>query len=150
MLICPNCGAKNQKDNFYCSECGENLKLSKEGNFSKKAIIFGIISWIPLFIIWAAIYSLLLQNTLSAYDYAYTLGIVQFLSSFIAGYSAGKLYIRSAILIGLIVSFIFSGLFILLGGIPTVFLTIIIFGGLGGFLGGYIKIQKEFCTKRVM
>lgn len=147
MVKCPKCGSENDNINVFCLDCGNNLNpLLETSKFNKKAILLGIISWIPLFIIWSWTYYPF-SHIMSVYAFAYTLSIVQLISSFITGYTADKLYVRNSILNGLVVAVIFSIIFIILGGIIPVFISIIIFGGLGGGLGGYLKIQRKLRKK---
>jgi|GEM_PF-3075063 hypothetical protein len=144
--ICPSCKTVNPLNAEFCQECGVNLKLlGKLSNINKRAIIIGIITWIPIFLLWAFIGGkLIMAQIISAGDYAYSLVIVQFINSFITGYVANRAYVSSATINGLIVAIIYSVLFIILGGVLTVFISIIIFGGLGGGFGGYLRIKRNY------
>jgi formate-dependent nitrite reductase membrane component NrfD len=69
--------------------------------------------------------------------------IVLLVSGFVSGYFTNTLFIKNSIFSGLIIGILFTIPFLLLGGIPPLFITIIISGGIGGGIGGYFKIQRE-------
>ncbi|MBZ2166647.1 zinc ribbon domain-containing protein [Methanobacterium spitsbergense] len=159
MVKCPECGSKNDNGNVYCSECGNNLKiLSKTSNFNKKAILLGIIILYFLLTISGNLKFNNLPMILISIILSY------FISGFITGYTADRLYTRSSILNGLVVGIIITiPMSILVSELASdydpeftyysfIFLLLMIFlCGLGGGLGGYIKLKKNLGkSKEVM
>jgi len=144
-MKCNNCGFENLENAVYCQECGNNIKSSlKIGTFNIKAILLGIIVLFFALII----RSLLHLDTL----FQWTLFMMSsfFISGIITSYTANRLYIHSAILNGLVVGVIFSIIIflgisyqdsVLYGFTYIILLALVIFAGIGGGVGGYLRIQ---------
>lgn len=152
MVRCPKCGSKNDKSNDFCLECGTNLKSLETTKFNKKAILLGLL--VIFFLNWIGnliLYSIPNLSSLSLLLWAVIMIFIFFISGVIRGYSANKLYISSAILNGLVVGSIYAiYTFIPISKqYPVIYTTtyislilMIISCGLGGSLGGYLKLQK--------
>jgi putative membrane protein (TIGR04086 family) len=148
MVKCPKCGSKNDNNNDFCLECGNNLKSLETTKFNKKALLLGfIVIWIGNLIL----YYIYMPSKISFFSWSVFMMIIFFIGGLITGYTANKLYISSATLNGLIVGIIYATLTFLpiANQYPVIYTTtyiifilMIISCGLGGGLGGYIKLKK--------
>jgi predicted neutral ceramidase superfamily lipid hydrolase len=147
-MECKKCGTEFEGN--FCPECGTKIKSLSNSKFNKKAILYGIITLFVLLII----RNIIQFDTLILW--AAFMIVSFFISGIITGYTVNSLYLKDAATNGLIVGIIFT-LFTLIAmysQYPILFafiylslLMMLIASGIGGSIGGYIKIQRELKNK---
>lgn len=150
MVKCPSCGSKNDDNNVFCLECGNNLKSLETTKFNKKAILIGLI--VIFFLNWIVNLIFIFVLNLSLLLWAVFMIFIFFIGGLITGYIANKLYISSAILNGLVVGIIYATFtFISISNqYPVLYvytytslILMIVSCGLGGGLGELLKFKRK-------